>query len=411
MRPVSSIAASLGALSRKWLRKNFVYRKKAVSDLVKHSGFSEKMAEALLDALFSELTAPKLKALLKSELGEPSALDRFIREKENKRSVFAQGPRRILHIFSANIPAAAVQSFVLGLLAKSENIGKMSARDAGFLRTYLDSLGAHDRGLKERCRLIPANSRAAAVRWMKQADLIVAYGSDESLAALRKNVPVKTPFVGYGHRISFSLVMREALSAKNVKSLARQTAHDVWMDDQRGCLSPCSVFVQKGGEVRPEAFAQMVAQELERSARRERTRPKRGLSEYLAFQRDRERALILTLKKGKTLIWQSRISAQWTVLYDEAPTLVPLGPGQRIAIKGFHGLGDLERTLHRSSAYLQAASLECAAADRLKLAGWLSTFGLNRICRAGKLQPPPVTWHHDARPNLADWLRWTDLED
>lgn len=411
MRSVFSIVSSLGALSRKWLHRDFVHRKKAVSDLVKRSGFSEKMAQALLDALFSELTAPKLTALLKSELKDPLALDRFVREKDNERAVLIQGPRTILHIFSSNIPAAAIQSFVLGLLVKSENIGKVSTRDAGFLQAYLDSLAAHDRGLRKLCRLIPAKDRAAAAGWMGRADLVVAYGSDESLARIRKSVPVKTPFVGYGHRMSFSLITKEALGAKSVKRLARQTAHDVWMDDQRGCLSPSVIFVQKGGRVRPEDFAQMVARELERSARSEFSRPRRGLSEYLAFRRDQEKAFILTLRKKKALIWQSRISACWTVLYDEALALVPLGPGQRIAIKGFKALNDLEAALRRSSACLQAASLECASADRVKLAGWLAAFGVNRVCRAGKLQHPPVTWHHDGRPNLADWLCWTDLED
>ena len=54
--------------------------------------------------------------------------------------------------------------------------------------------------------------------------------------------------------------------------------------------------------------------------------------------------------------------------------------------------------------------LECGASHRQKIAEWLSLFGINRICRAGKMQRPPITWHHDGRLNLASWLTWTDLE-
>jgi hypothetical protein len=98
-------------------------------------------------------------------------------------------------------------------------------------------------------------------------------------------------------------------------------------------------------------------------------------------------------------------------MYDEKPDIVPSGPGQRVVVKGFVGLDDLEGALRRSSAYLQAVALECSSPDRVKLAGWLAAFGVNRVCRAGKLQHPPSTWHHDGHPNLAGWLRWTDLED
>src|SRR3990167_9069031 len=101
-RKVYEIAQVLGALSKKWLRKNDPFRKKALRRLVQKSRFSEKMAAALLDALFRELTTPKLMRLLKSELRDPLVLDGFRRDPVSGGSHRAEGPRVITHIFSGN---------------------------------------------------------------------------------------------------------------------------------------------------------------------------------------------------------------------------------------------------------------------------------------------------------------------
>ena len=411
MTRTPKIILSLGSLSKKWLHKDFVFRKKATRELVRSSGFSKKMAQEHIDALFSELTAPKLFKLLKNELRDPSALSGFARENDNRRSVRAQGPETILHIFSATTPAAAVMSFVLGLLIGSRNIGKLSSRDEGFLGTYLRSLKAHDQPLGRRCRLIPSNDRSKVRDLSKRAGLVVAYGNDETLESIRKEVPVSTPFVGYGHRVSFSLYCKEALSQENAGRLAKKTALDVWMLDQRGCLSPVIVFAQKKGEVSAERFAGMVAREMGRLEAAEVSKPKRSLRDWLAAAKLRDRSRLAALGNQKSKIWESRIKGLWMVAYDEKQDMFFLGGSQTLRVKGFNRFKDLEGNLKQLRAVLQAAALECVPAERRKIAEWLSSFGVNRICRAGMLQYPPVTWHHDGRPNLADWLRWTDLED
>ncbi len=400
-------ARVLGALSEKWLKRDFLFRRYAVMRLVRVSGFSEKMAQAMLDVLFSELTASKLTALLRAELQNPAALDGFIEDRPNKRLVHAKAPHTILHIFSANVPNAAVTSFVTGLLIGSRNVGKVSRRDEGMLGVYLDSMKAHDRALWGRCTLI--QSRGEASRWAKKAGLVVAYGHDESLEEVRMSVPVKTPFVGYGHRVSFGFVLREALRSGEAVRLAKKTAYDVWMADQRGCLSPVMIFTQKGGPVSVQDFAGLIAGELDRLERSERSKPRRGLNDRIARRRLEDKLKMQMLKGERARVWKSQ-AGSWMATYDERLDTEFLGDSQIIRIKGFGRLSDLEGVLEKMSGSLQAVSLECAPSHRKKLAEWLCLFGVNRICRAGELQNPPITWHHDGRPNLANWLTWIDLE-
>ena len=410
-RSVFSIAAVLGKLSRCWMDKDFPFRKKAAERLVRHSGFSEAMAEALLDATFAELTEKKLLDLLRSEIGDPRCLDGFRRDPCGGRDLRARGPESIVHVFSSNIPNAAVWSFVFGLLIKSRNIGKLSSRDEGFLDLYLASLKAADRSLASQNRLVNPSDRRALPPYIKEAGLVIAYGSDESLGEIRRQVPAATPFFGYGHRISLGLYFKEALKDRE---LSKKAACDVWMADQRGCLSPVSLYVEQGGALAPSAFAVRLAEELARLQKKERSAPRRDAASAAAASRLRDRSLIAKLKGKNSFFVESSPRGRWVVHYEEMPRrdrtlFCPYG-AQIISVRGFSRMDDVFFSLKPISKYLQCVALECDPPRRKSLAEKFSALGANRLCRAGQMQLPPLTWHHDGKPNLASWVRWTDLE-
>ncbi|MGH7198001.1 MAG: acyl-CoA reductase [Candidatus Omnitrophota bacterium] len=374
-RPIKSIIGFLGRLSSLWLRKHYPYRKKAVSRLVSRSGYTPRMAEALLDGLFRELTEKKLLELLKAELGDPRVLDEFRPVRPGKRRLHARGPELILHIFAGNVPNPAILSFIFGMLLKSRNIGKVSSEDPGFLDIYLASLKKINPKLAGTNLLIDPKNKTAVKSWMKQADLVVAYGSDETLKALKSHAPPGTPFVSYGHRLSLALYTREVLKRKIAVSLAHKTALDVWMMDQRGCLSPVFLYVEKGGEVSPAEFSILVSKELDRIAwidKNGEASPRRA-----ALRMARE-----NLRKIKQISF----------------------------VRSFHSLKEAYKAIGCFKGHLQAVALEAGPGRRQKIAEELSRLGANRICHAGRMQFPPLAWNHDGHPNLASWVTWTDLE-
>ncbi len=356
----SSIAASLGKLSTKWLRRSFPYRIRAVRRLAEESSYTEKMAHAMVDALFRELTTPKLMKLLRSELRDPRVLDGFRKDSVTGAFHRAFGPKRILYIFAANVPNPAVVSFVIGMLLKSVNIGKLSSEDPGILDIYLDSLRKHDARLAAMNVLIDPKDRKALRQWAASVDRVVAYGSDETLRTIRREIPDSVPFTGYGHRISVGVFAKEALTSPKLGTLAKKCAHDIWMLGQRGCLSPQIFYLERPGAVK-------------------------------TFRRDVEREL-------------ARLGEHWQSRQMRSLSSAP------IAIETFSGIGPLEKKLKRFAKVLQAAALEAGPRRRADFAGRLAALGVNRVCRAGKMQEVPLTWHHDGRLNFAGWLRWTDLE-
>ena len=42
---------------------------------------------------------------------------------------------------------------------------------------------------------------------------------------------------------------------------------------------------------------------------------------------------------------------------------------------------------------------------------WVSAaWGVTRVCPLGQMQNPPLTWRHDGRPALGDFVTWVDWE-
>lgn len=396
-RSVRSIAASIGKLSVRWTNPAYSYRKKAVRVLAERSGFDGKVSAALLDTLFKSLTQNKLLALLDAELGDHRVLDGFVKRPGSLR-VHAKGPAVIAHVFASNVPGPAVLSFIHGLLVKGENIGKPSSKGAGFLDIYLESLRAFDPALASACRLLPATDRAGAMAAFKVADLVVAYGGNESLSAIREEIPVTTPFVGYGHRVSFEILFKEALKKSSVAALAKACAGDIWMMNQRGCLSPATFYVEGGGEVSPEEFAASLSKAIDRLSNGSKPR---------TFPRMETRHKLARLKKPSAKFLKSDFSA---ILLDEDPTLSLSEETGSVFVKPFRDIKKVYAALSKARPYLQAAAVEGRPDKRLEVAEALAALGVNRICRAGKMQEPPLLWHHDGRPNLASWVTWTDLE-
>lgn len=393
-KPIKQIVRSLGKLSEKWLDPAFGFRRKALRALEIRCGYSTVMGEEILDDLFSELTEKKLWALLEDELGNPEVLDRFCEDNKNFRRVRAFGPEMITHIFSANAPNPSVVSIVLGLLVKSTHVAKISREDSGLLTIYLRSLRRQDPALGAMCKVIQGQGSEALTKALRSSGAVIAYGGAESIAYFFKKVSPQQVFMPYGHRMSFAVYLKGAFSPRSIASLAKKTARDLWLMDQKGCLSPLVIFIQKKGKAAFH-FCEKLAEALKKNSS--------GSAPVYDFSHR-----IHALNNKKSRGWPA---GAWRVLYDESPLSPPRSWGGRTAlVKSFDAPETAVRALERFSPYLQAATLEGSPSETRAMAVTLAKLGFNRLCRAGRIQKPPLSWHHDGRMNLAPLLRWTDLE-
>ena len=95
-----------------------------------------------------------------------------------------------------------------------------------------------------------------------EADCVSVTGTDETLAAVRSKLPIKTRFLGYGTR-AVAFVTREALAAhpKQLAKLARATT-SLRGINKDACLRMSSTS-NPAAKATPELFAQRLSEELE----------------------------------------------------------------------------------------------------------------------------------------------------
>jgi hypothetical protein len=413
-RSTASIIRVLAAVGREWLQPGYPFRERALEFGPAATGFSRATLAAGLDAFFAQLTAENLHALVKQELGHPGRLEDFAAgdgEFSADRVACVRGPELIAHITGGALPNPALTSIVLGLLARSAQFVKCASGAAFLPRLFAHSLYEAEPKLGACLELAEWKGGSAGLEdaLLAEADCVTATGSDETLALLRRRVPAHVRFVGYGHRLSFAFVAHEVLSGMQPQKVALRAARDVAAWNQLGCLSPHVIYVETGGKVAPEKFAELLAAELEAL---ERSHPRGALAaaEAAAIATRRSFYEVRAAHLPDTRLWQSHGSTAWTVVYENDPRFQVSCLNRFVYVKAVAGvtqaLEGADPVRGKVSTVGLAATEDRAPELALELARW----GVTRICPLGRMQEPPLTWRHDGRPSLGDLLTWTDWE-
>ncbi len=93
---------------------------------------------------------------------------------------------------------------------------------------------------------------------------------------------------------------------------------------------------------------------------------------------------------------------------DAAPRPAPLNRFLRV-----HPVENPERLLaaiRPLAPHLAGVALAGFGASQDGVARGLADLGASRLCRPGELQSPPLAWHHEGRPLLLPFARFTDRE-
>jgi Acyl-CoA reductase (LuxC) len=300
---------------------------------------------------------------------------------------------------------------VLGLLTRSAQFVKCASGAAFLPRLFAHSLYEADAKLASCLEIAEWRGGNATLEGalFEEADCVTATGSDEMLDEVRHRVPLAVRFLRYGHRVSFGYITHEVLSDFGVKKIMARAAEDVIAWNQLGCLSPHLIYVETGGGVPPEQFAEKLAGEL---ARCEVDEPRGDVSieeaATIASRRDVYR--VRTAASSETRLWCSEGSTVWTVVYEADPRFQLSCLNRFIHVKA---VPNLDEALQHADVVRGRVSTVGIAAhdDRARiLATQLARWGVTRVCPLGQMQNPPLAWRHDGRPALGDLVEWTGWE-
>lgn len=405
-RSVDNIATCLDHVVARFLDPTSTEHQEAIAGLPKETGLSPEMIRHTLPLLFAEYRREKLLAAIDDELGSRKILDESTPSTTGMRK--AQGPPLVSQVLAGNIPGAGIDGIIFALLVKSATLVK-TASAASLLPTLFARCLTQvypDLGVCVSVVTWPGGRTELEDVAFSRADVVVASGSEESLAAIRTRV--RGRLIGYGHKVSFSVIAKEALS-KNVEALAHRAAYDVALFDQQGCLSPQLIYVEEGGAISPNAFALLLAQGL-KHWQQKLPRGKIAPEASMAIRRARDEAEWQALAGKDPVLHTSPNGTEWTVIYEADSTFTPSPLFRTMRVKPLPSLAQLAPLLAPWRSYLEAVGL-AASSDRTGiLSSALGQVGVSRICPIGTMQTPPLSWRHGGRPRIADLVSWVEVE-
>jgi hypothetical protein len=336
---------------------------------------------------------------MRAQLGDVDALDQWI-PRDGVR-VRARAPELIYHVCAGNLAVSAWTSLAHGLLLGARNMVKLPGDrdDSSARRGILDFV----RGLPQPLRRLVETHRTLDEKLFSRADVILAFGSDVTIGELRTRTRPDQKFIAHGHALSLLWI---AEPDRLTPGQARACAVDVLTYDQLGCLSPQAIYVPSGTDVAP--LGDKLVRALEEQWQTNPDKPHRPLPVAARIAEARDLALAL----GHRVWLPPKRHLGWTLIHDPDPAFQP---------SPLHGVIHL-RTVAESRLTAALASV----AGRISTVGvagqssagqlssrWEKAFlslGVSRFCPAGRMQFPPLTWHHDGRPVLGDLVTWIDSE-
>ena len=418
-RPVAEIADVLGRVGERFSDPGDQLRRMALDKLPSEAKLSRELAEVVLDGMAAGWTREALSRLLQNEFANPALLDGLVRAQQrgNDRSllvpsVMAVGPTLCVQISSGSVPGVGVNALIRSLLVKAPTLIKPGAGDVVLTRLFAEALRDADTEL----------GSAVAVRYwsgeeeyelteqaVAGADAVVVYGSDESVLSVRATVPASCRFIAYHHRFGVGIVGREKLKG-SLTHLADEIARAVAMFENRGCVSPQVLFLERGGDVGVEALEHLIAESLERLA-----------SEWPSHAEpvftDRERA-VLRQARDTIEIHEAAGSVRmlhgdlenWTVVSELDLLQLPFLPGRSLRIRSAQNLEDVPSLLGGACRHIQSVGY-AVDEDRVNdLAVLFGRAGASRFVPFDCMSFPPAWWLHDGQGPLRALIGWVEVQ-
>jgi len=228
-------------------------------------------------------------------------------------------------------------------------------------------------------------------------DIVIAYGSDGTIAQLRTLTPAETPFFGFGHAISLGIALRSGHPVGNLAPL-RGFARDTLMYAQQGCLSPQAILLE-GGREEADWFGRFLAEEMEREAIRLKVPAVREMGTAQAIRS----ACDIAQFAGATVYRDSALRYSLLVYPHTVSLPEPVGYGVLPIIPVENIASEWHTVTERYRGKISAVGVSGKLPEALE--SLLTDEGVTYICPAGQMQTPPLHWQNGGI-DLFTTLQW-----
>lgn len=393
--PVHQIIDILDSFGKLWIPGGELFEE-ALPILQSSSGFSPEEVGKTLGMLPSILSRESLEKRVKSEFFPMDILDRFSKTPHFSGKVRALPLGTVLHVTAGNVFLSSIDSLIMGLLTKNLNILKVSSQNTYFPFFFAEKLRAHDKK-----NLIA--DKFAVLHWKggdygierifkSKVDAIVAWGGDEMIESMRRDLPPHVKFLGFGPKISMQLITLAGLKEKDLDQVARWVVEDIVPWDQSACASPQDLFIQEGIDENKLLSA------LERAFSTAPARGELDPDEAVEILKERYRGLY------SDLMGEGRFAQGENYLFhlESNKYLRPSPLHRSLIIKRFKDEKEIFSLLAPFAWYLQSCSYLLDKAEKDAYLELLATAGIKRFAPLGTVTLGMEGAPHDGRNVLRE---------
>lgn len=309
----------------------------------------------------------------------------------------------LFHIAAGNQDGLPAYSVLEGLMSGNINILKLPSVDHSLSISILYHLIEIEPKLKDYIIVFdtPSSDSQAIFKMAEMADGLVIWGSDQSIAAIRKQAPLNAKLIEWGHRISFVYIDDFQNKEKEMIELAE---HVAWTR-QRLCSSCQVIYLNSDSLLEAEKLIEEFLPILDKaflkdglSMNEQGEMMLRRYTDHLCQVMEKEN------NQGK-IYWGKACS----ILLKEDKTLEGSGIHNQILVKCLPEK-EIVTCLREKKGILQTVGLICAQENHERLVNLFVQSGINRIMQVSHMSSVNVFDSHDGEFPLSRYSRIVKIE-
>jgi hypothetical protein len=228
----------------------------------------------------------------------------------------------------------------------------------------------------------------------------VAWGGRSAVESVM-SLPRKygTTDVIFGPKYSFAVFGKETLNPDSINELTNRMALDASFFEQQGCNSPHTIFVERGGEISPEKFAEHLSNGMNNALKRI---PKSQISSDEAFS-------IVNIRSEYAFFGKVHKSegTEWTVIYSDDAGLADACYSRTVFVRPVDEVFDILKYIEHNKH--QTLGISVNSDIRERLAKEATARGIERITAIGKMSVYDYPW--DGMFPMNRYVRWSSMEE
>jgi hypothetical protein len=332
--------------------------------------------------VWPDVTEKALSHLIAQELGHAEILTKPRRVNKTTQ-LRARAPQTVLLVCAGNLSVAVWQAFTRLALLQVQTV-------------YLKPpTSFYQQEIKQIAQLFLKNRFISRLHFIsnvsddviEKSDAVIVYGNDSTLDNLRKRVPWKKRFIGYGHKLSCGIIFSQDINL----STAKKVATDFLTYEQEGCLSPHLFYVL--GDLEP--FAYWLTQAIKHYFKKHSPTPLSPQQKARVYF-IRQEAL---LQKNKVITPTDDLNS--TLIIEKNSDFKTSCLHRVLYLKPARNLAHVTKLLAPIRSHLSTISM-----SRLQP----FDCGASRFCSVGQMQFPSLFWKQDGFGTLSELVTWETIE-